>query len=81
MIATRLFNNDVIVKTKTIKTPLMMAVAFGPTLALRRGYFYSKEPRNQGNNIPVFLNSLDKIISRIYSKEPRNQGMACAVSP
>ena len=52
----------------------MTAVAFGPTLALRRGYFYSKEPRNQGNNIPVFLNSLDKIISCIYSKEPRNQG-------
>jgi hypothetical protein len=44
MIATRLFNNDVIVKTKTLKTPLMMAVAFGPTLAMRRGYFYSKEP-------------------------------------
>ena len=40
---------------------------------MRRGHFYSKEPRNQGNN-PVFLNSLDKIISRIYSKEPRNQG-------
>ena len=35
-----------------------MAVAFGPTLALRRGLFYSKEPRNQGN-IPEFLNSLD----------------------
>ena len=41
---------------------------------MRRGHFYSKEPRNQGNNIPVFLNSLDKIISRSYSKEPRNQG-------
>ena len=41
---------------------------------MHRGHFYSKEPRNQGNNIPVFLNSLDKIISRIYSKEPRNQG-------
>ena len=48
---------------------------------MRRGYFYSKEPRNQGNNIPVFLNSLDKIISRIYSKEPRNQGRLGANIP
>jgi hypothetical protein len=24
-----------------------------------RGYFYSKEPRNQGNNIPKFPDSLD----------------------
>jgi len=58
MIATRLFNNDVIVKTKTLKTPLMMAVAFGPTLAMRRGYFYSKEPRTHGAShslIPWFL--------------------------
>jgi len=27
-----------------------------------RGYFYSKEPRNQGNN-PEFLNSLDNKIT------------------
>ena len=59
----------------------MTAVAFGPTLALRRGHFYSKEPRNQGNNIPKFPDSLDQENSCIYSKEPRNQGMACAVSP
>ena len=64
----------------------MTAVAFGPTLALRRGYFYSKEPRNQGNNIPKFSDlkgtecgvaipdSLDQEITRSYSKEPRNQG-------
>ena len=68
-------------KTKTEKTPPMTAVAFGPTLALCRGYFYSKEPRNQGNNIPKFPDSLDQEITRSYSKEPRNQGMAYAVSP
>ena len=39
-----------------------------PYLAMRRGFF-SKEPRNQGNNIPEFLNSLDQEISRMFFSE------------
>jgi hypothetical protein len=110
-------------KTKTEKTPLMMAAAFGPAscssglvlksellhspeaqsgfvpkhslhggknlalrakkpnIAMRRGYFYSKEPRNQGNNIPKFSDlkgtecgvaipdSLDNKITRSFFSE------------
>ena len=31
-----------------------------------RGYFYSKEPRNQGNIIPKFPDSLDNKIARSF---------------
>ena len=40
-----------------------------PYLAMRRDHFFSKEPRNQGNNIPEFLNSLDQEISRMFFSE------------
>jgi len=46
-----------------------------PISAMRRAHFYSKEPRNIGNNIPKFPDSLDQEISRSFFSGAQRNGV------